>query len=92
MLNNRRLIIRSQRGGPLLILTGYIHRCERKKFERTYWLCIGYKHFKCTGRIICDGNDIIKYTKHNHEPDWKRINASKIESVNLLTVDKTFFN
>lgn len=71
--------IRSQRGAPLLVRDGFIYRCERNLSSRTYWLCTGYKRHKCNGRIICQGNEIVKSSYHIHAPDWARINKSTIE-------------
>lgn len=75
--------IRSQRGAPLLTRLGYVYRCERHTGSRSYWLCIRYKNFKCGGRIICDGNTVVKEKAHNHHQDWQRIGKSQIEYKSL---------
>lgn len=61
--------IRSQRGAPLLVHTGFVYRHERKINDRTYWLCIRYKGLNCNSRIILNGNQLRKATEHNHNRD-----------------------
>lgn len=75
--------IRSQRGAPFLLQSGFVYRCERRNGFRTYWLCTKYKITKCGGRLICQGNDVVKFTEHNHEADWSRIGRSIIEYQNM---------
>lgn len=75
--------IRSQRGAPLLTQHGYVYRCERHTGERSYWLCIRYKTMRCGGRLICQGNDVVKFTNHNHSQDWSRIDRTVIEYKSL---------
>lgn len=77
--------IRSQRGAPLLARFGFLYRCERHTGERSYWLCIRYKNLKCGGRLICQGNDVVKYRSHNHAEDWNRIANSIVEYRNLAS-------
>lgn len=77
--------IRSQRGAPLLTRSGFVYRCERHTGERSYWLCIRYKTIRCGGRLICQGNDIVKFTMHNHEQDWTRIDRSVEEYKSLAS-------
>lgn len=79
--------VRSQRGGPLLCNDGYIFRLERILEHRTYWLCIGYKKYKCSGRIILYGNKMMKCTLHNHARDEERITSSVIEYKDLSKDD-----
>lgn len=83
--------IRSQRGAPLLVRDGFIYRCERNSSARTYWLCTGYKRYKCNGRIICQGNEIVKCTYHIHAPEWSRIRKSTIESCDMNVIDANDF-
>lgn len=71
--------IRSQRGAPFLVQSGFVYRCERTAGQRTYWLCTQYKTVKCGGRLICQGNNIVKFTPHTHERDETRVNRSVIE-------------
>lgn len=75
--------MRSQRGAPFLVQSGFIYRCERHNGQRTYWLCTKYKTVKCNGRLICQGNDIVKATKHNHERDLSRMDRTVIEYYNM---------
>lgn len=75
--------IRSQRGAPLLTQHGFVYRCERHTDERSYWLCIRYKNLHCSGRLICQGNDVVKFTDHNHGQDWTRIDRTVIEYKSL---------
>lgn len=75
--------IRSQRGAPLLTQHGFVYRCERHSGERSYWLCIRYKNLHCGGRLICQGNDVVKFTDHNHGQDWTRIDRTVIEYKSL---------
>ena len=74
--------IRSQRGAPLLVHSGFVYRCERKISNKTYWLCLNYKKTKCNGRMILEGNQINKMTEHNHSID-KRSTEGNIELKNL---------
>lgn len=83
--------IRSQRGAPLLVNDGFIYRCERMTPCRSYWLCIGYKRHKCNGRIICQGNEVVKCTFHIHNQEWQRVQKSVIEYKNLNGVDRDEF-
>lgn len=83
--------IRSQRGAPLLVRQGFIYRCERKTAARTYWLCTGYKRYKCTGRMIYHGNTLIKSTFHIHDADYDRIDKAKMETHDLEAVDQNEF-
>lgn len=83
--------IRSQRGAPLLVHDGFIYRCERMTPCRSYWLCIGYKRHKCNGRIICQGNEVVKCTFHIHNQEWQRVHKSVIEYKNLNGVDRDEF-
>lgn len=71
--------VRSQRGAPLLTMQGFIYRCERNVGDRSYWLCIRYKKVHCNGRLILQGNEIVKRRSHNHDPDWTRIDRSVVE-------------
>lgn len=75
--------MRSQRGAPFLVQAGFIYRCERHNGQRTYWLCTKYKTVKCNGRLICQGNDIVKATSHNHERDLSRMDRTVIEYHNM---------
>lgn len=75
--------MRSQRGAPFLVQAGFIYRCERHNGQRTYWLCTKYKTVKCNGRLICQGNDIVKATQHNHERDLSRMDRTVIEYHNM---------
>ncbi|XP_050084771.1 modifier of mdg4-like isoform X10 [Anopheles aquasalis] len=77
------LCIRSQRGAPLLMRDGFIYRCERQREIRTYWLCIRYKKVHCTGRLICDGNEVLKETIHCHPREDRRLAMSDIVPINL---------
>lgn len=83
--------IRSQRGAPLLVHSGFVYRCERKSTERSYWLCTGYKRFKCTGRIICHGNAMVKATMHIHDPEWARIGKTVLEKQDMDAADRNDF-
>lgn len=74
--------MRSQRGAPFLIHSGYVFRCERQIGKKTYWLCLQYKRTKCNARLILDGNSISKSTEHNHRSDPKA-SYSNIEYKNL---------
>lgn len=58
--------LRSQRAAPLILHSGFVYRCERQINKRTYWLCIRYKGHRCNGRLILNGNSILKATEHNH--------------------------
>lgn len=78
--------IRSQRGAPLIMHSGFVYRCERKINSRTYWLCIRYKGQKCNARLILNGNVINKATEHNHPVD-ERSNESNVELKNLEDFD-----
>lgn len=71
--------MRSQRGAPFLVQAGFIYRCERHNGQRTYWLCTKYKTVKCNGRLICQGNDIVKATSHNHERNLTHMDRTVIE-------------
>lgn len=82
-----RVFIRSQRGAPLLTLGNFIYRCERVRKTRSYWLCIRYKSSKCNGRVICQGNKIIKLTEHCHANDQKRIRSSTLEETDLSSIN-----
>ncbi|XP_062556643.1 FLYWCH-type zinc finger-containing protein 1 isoform X1 [Armigeres subalbatus] len=82
-----RVFIRSQRGAPLLTLGNFIYRCERVRKTRSYWLCIRYKSSKCNGRVICQGNKIIKLTEHCHANDHKRISSSVLEETDLSGIN-----
>ncbi|XP_052567448.1 FLYWCH-type zinc finger-containing protein 1-like, partial [Culex pipiens pallens] len=84
---NHRQFIRSQRGAPLLTLENFIYRCERVRKTRSYWLCIRYKSSKCNGRVICQGNTVIKRTSHCHPDDQRRISSSIIEQTNLAAIN-----
>lgn len=75
--------MRSQRGAPFLVQAGFVYRCERHNAQRTYWLCTKYKTVKCNGRLICQGNDIVKATLHNHERDIARMDRTVIEYYNM---------
>lgn len=85
--------IRSQRGAPLLVNAGFVYRCERKSATRTYWLCVGYKRFKCNARIICEGNRHVKRTMHySHIPETDRIEkAAQLEYHHLDGDDRDAF-
>lgn len=85
--------IRSQRGAPFLVQSGHVYRCERHSGQRTYWLCTQYKTVKCGGRLICQGNDIVKFTPHNHERDASRVDRSVIEYRNMASpTNEEFLN
>lgn len=79
--------MRSPRGGPLLCNDGYIFRLQKLLDHRTYWLCIGYKKYKCGGRIVLYGNKMTRCTLHNHARDNERIMNSVIECKDLTTDD-----
>ncbi|XP_055616853.1 modifier of mdg4-like isoform X20 [Toxorhynchites rutilus septentrionalis] len=82
-----RTFIRSQRGAPLLTLDSFIYRCERVRKTRSYWLCIRYKSSKCNGRVICQGNSVIKRTTHCHMNDQRRIASSILEQTDLSAIN-----
>lgn len=63
--------LKSQRGAPLLVCSGFVHRCERRIRDKTYWLCIRYKGHNCRARLILRGNEVIKQTAHNHKIDHR---------------------
>ncbi|XP_049532478.1 modifier of mdg4-like isoform X15 [Anopheles darlingi] len=77
------LCIRSQRGAPLLTRDSFIYRCERQRKIRTYWLCVRYKTMQCKGRLICDGNKILKETSHCHPHEHRRLAMSELVPINL---------
>lgn len=77
--------IRSQRGSPYLVQSGFVYRSERRSCLRTYWLCVQYKTHKCVGRLICQGNDVVKFTPHNHERDESRANYIDVVEYRDLT-------
>lgn len=80
--------IRSQRGAPFLVQAGFIYRCERFNGQRTYWLCTKYKTVKCNGRLICQGNEIVKATPHSHERDLSSMaSCTVIEYHNMTDPD-----
>ncbi|XP_037029109.1 modifier of mdg4 isoform X17 [Bradysia coprophila] len=83
--------MRSPRGGPLLCNDGYIFRLQRLLEHRSYWLCIGYKKYKCGGRIVLYGNRMMKCTHHNHMRDHERITKSVIEYKDLTMDDVNEF-
>lgn len=84
--------IRSQRGAPLMVQSGFVYRCERKTQYRTYWLCVGYKRFKCNARIICEGNRHVKRTLHvGHSPDTKRVSKRMLEYHSMEAPDRDEF-
>lgn len=84
--------IRSQRGAPLLVHDEFVYRCERKSSTRTYWLCVGYKRFKCNARIICEGNRHIKCTTHySHGADRDRIQKGQLEYHSMSEADRDVF-
>ena len=81
--------LRSQRGAPLIVHSGYVYRNERKSGIRTYWLCIRYKGKKCNARLILNGNTINKATSHNHTMDdracethveWKNLEDDDLDT------------
>lgn len=78
--------MRSQRGAPLILHSGFVYRCERQISSRTYWLCIRYKGHKCNARLILSGNNVAKATSHNHAPD-ERANEANVELKNLEDSD-----
>lgn len=83
--------IRSQRGAPFLIESGYVYRCERHNEQRTYWLCTKYKTVKCGGRLICQGNDIVKYTPHTHDGDPARTSRAVVEYRDMNSPNVDYF-
>lgn len=78
--------IRSQRGAPLLVYDGFLYRNERRINKKTYWLCIRYKSSRCNGRMILNGNTIVKETEHTHATD-NRSNDVNLELKSLLDDD-----
>lgn len=74
--------LRSQRGAPLILHSGFVYRCERQIAKRTYWLCIRYKGHKCNARLILSGNNVSKATDHNHAVD-ERANETSVELKSL---------
>lgn len=83
--------VRSQRGAPFLVESGHVYRCERHNEQRTYWLCTKYKTVKCGGRLICQGNDIVKYTPHTHHGDMTRTSRSVVEYRDMTSPDMDLF-
>lgn len=83
--------IRSQRGAPFLIESGHVYRCERHNEQRTYWLCTKYKTVKCGGRLICQGNDIVKYTPHTHDGDPARSSRTVVEYRDMNSPNVDYF-
>uniref|UniRef100_A0A182NKW8 BEN domain-containing protein n=1 Tax=Anopheles dirus TaxID=7168 RepID=A0A182NKW8_9DIPT len=81
------LFIPSQRGLPLLAKDNFIYRCERTRNHRSYWLCIRYKEHKCTGRIICQNNAVLKETEHCHADDRRRLLQSEQMLVDLCKIN-----
>ncbi|XP_040156879.1 modifier of mdg4-like isoform X8 [Anopheles arabiensis] len=81
------LFIRSQRGLPLLVKNKFIYRCERTRNHRSYWLCTRYKTHKCTGRIICQNNTVLKETEHCHMDDSRRLHHSELKLVDMSQID-----
>ncbi|XP_058130350.1 modifier of mdg4-like isoform X11 [Anopheles coustani] len=84
-----RAFIRSQRGAPLLVKDSFIYRCERTRGNRSYWLCVRYKSHKCTGRIICQGNAVLKQTGHTHQIDHARLAQSTKVVYDLTKINLT---
>jgi FLYWCH zinc finger domain len=75
--------MRSQRGAPLLIYQEHVYRCERVREGRSYWLCIHYKHSHCTGRVILQGNNVVKESAHNHPLSTKCMENHQLEYKSL---------
>ncbi|CRK91978.1 CLUMA_CG005563, isoform E [Clunio marinus] len=83
--------IRSQRGAPLILHSGFIYRCERKIASRTYWLCIRYKGLKCNARLILKGNNVCKETDHNHQVDERAVEVNvEFKNLNDSNLDEWF--
>uniref|UniRef100_A0A182HJU4 BEN domain-containing protein n=1 Tax=Anopheles arabiensis TaxID=7173 RepID=A0A182HJU4_ANOAR len=76
-----------QRGLPLLVKNKFIYRCERTRNHRSYWLCTRYKTHKCTGRIICQNNTVLKETEHCHMDDSRRLHHSELKLVDMSQID-----
>lgn len=73
-----------------MTIDGYVHYNERTNGDRSYWLCVSYRKNKCPGRVVYHCDTMIKYTGHNHYPEWHRINHSEImyESLSDLYADR----
>ncbi|KFB53271.1 AGAP003439-PN-like protein [Anopheles sinensis] len=89
LITGGRAFIRSQRGAPLLVKDNFIYRCERTRGNRSYWLCVRYKSYKCTGRIICQGNAVMKQTGHTHQTDHARLAQSTKVVYDLTKINLT---
>ncbi|XP_046554261.1 uncharacterized protein LOC124263651 [Haliotis rubra] len=56
----------SQRGGPQIVLDGYVYTRNKVRQTCTHWRCIVKT---CTGRCSTVGDFLRTQTEHNHAPD-----------------------
>lgn len=68
-----------------VVQSGFVYRSERRSGLRTYWLCVQYKTHTCVSGLICQGNDVVKFTPHNYERDESRTNYIDVVEYRDLT-------
>ena len=70
--------ITSNKGQLLLVLNGYLYKCNKKTKNKKYWICVSngckiYVHTDLNNMYQCGGK-----SEHNHEPNPEMITVRQV--------------
>lgn len=71
---------KSNKGQLLLVLNGYVYKCNKKTENKKYWVCT---HNDCKRSVHTDVNNAYSYgdtDPHDHEPNPDMIAARTIRN------------
>lgn len=69
---------KSNKGQPLIVLNGYLYKCNKKNSNKKYWIC---SHNECKKSIHTNLNDVYirgDLNPHDHEPNPDLISAREV--------------
>lgn len=72
-------VIRTERGGEMLVFKGFLYAVNRRTEQRIYWVC--RKRETCKAKIVTDVSklSVVRVSNdHSHAPDPTEISCLKI--------------
>lgn len=69
---------KSNKGQPLIVLNGYLYKCNKKTSDKKYWIC---NYVECRQSIHTDLNNVYirgDLNPHDHEPNPDLISAKEV--------------
>ena len=84
---NMEEVIKSKKGGKLLVYRGYSFEFDKNGLEKKLWRCTQHRNHSCRGRLhsveyIPENGETVEVLRetgeHNHTPDAASIEKTKV--------------